>query len=362
MAQLQDHYAVLGVAPEAPVDEIKRAYRRLALASHPDRHPGDVEAEERFRAISTAYAVLSDPAARAKFDAQRHLPVGLFEGQAVTLATARDFFSAVVGDVFGRQRRERRRGRDVRYTLTVDLAEAALGSEHEIRYESLATCGSCSGAGTRPGGRPAETCPLCHGRGEVKGEGLLSRYTTCGRCTGTGMVQVDPCEACRGRGARREARAFRVRLPPGTDAGAEKVISGQGEPGQFGGGPGSLKVTVAVRPHAWLRREGQDIHAELFVSPVEAARGGRVPVPTLTGTALVELPAGVTTGAKLRLRGKGVPTEGGRAGDQIISVTVETIVLSSGTSAVEQALLALEQALVASPGALPRRSAQREPR
>ena len=120
MAQLQDHYAVLGVMPEASLDEIKRAYRRLALANHPDRHPGDADAEDRFRAISTAYAVLSDPVQRARFDAQRHLPV--FEGQAVTLQTARDFFSAVVGDVFGRQRRQRRRGRDVRYTLTVELA------------------------------------------------------------------------------------------------------------------------------------------------------------------------------------------------------------------------------------------------
>lgn len=359
MAQLQDHYAVLGVPPEAPVDEIKRAYRRLALASHPDRHPGDVEAEERFRTISTAYAVLSDPAQRARYDAQRHLPVGLFEGQSVNLATAREFFSAVVGDVFGRQRRERRRGRDIRYTLTVDLAEAALGAEQEIRFEALGACASCEGSGTRPGGRPVTTCPLCHGRGEVKGEGLLSRYSTCGRCTGTGMVQQDPCESCRGRGAKRETRSFRVRLPPGTDAGAEKVIPGQGEPGQFGGGPGNLRVTINVRPHPWLRREGQDIHCELHVSPAEAARGAKVPVPTLTGTALVDLPAGVATGAKLRLRGKGIPGDNGRAGDELVTVAVETPSLSPGTPAVERALEALEQALLGEPQALPRRAAQR---
>lgn len=360
MSQHQDHYAALGVPPDAPVDEIKRAYRRLALANHPDRHPGDVEAEERFRAISTAYAVLSDPVARARYDAQRHLPAGLFEGQAVTLATAREFFSAVVGDVFGRQRRERRRGRDVRYTLTVDLAEAALGSEHEIKFEALGQCASCSGSGTRPGGRPPTTCPLCHGRGEVKGEGLLSRYSPCGKCNGTGMVQLDACESCRGRGARRESRSFRVRLPPGTDAGAEKIIPMQGEPGQFGGGPGNLRVTINVRPHAWLRREGADIHCELFVSPAEAARGGKVPVPTLTGTALVDLPAGVATGAKLRLRGKGVPADKGKPGDQLVSVVVETPHVSSGTAAVSAALEALEQALLAEPHALPKRSAQRK--
>lgn len=357
MAQLQDHYAVLGVTPEATLDDIKRAYRRLALASHPDRHPGDVEAEERFRAISTAYAVLSDPVQRARFDAQRHLPV--FEGQAVTLQTAREFFSAVVGDVFGRQRKQRRRGRDVRYTLTVDLAEAALGSEHEIQFEALGPCATCSGSGTRPGGRSPSTCPLCHGRGEVKGEGLLSRYSPCGRCSGTGMIQVDPCEACRGRGARREGRSFRVRLPPGTDGGAEKVIAGGGEPGQFGGEPGSLRVTISVRPHAWLRREGQDIHCDLWVSPVEAARGHKVPVPTLTGTALVDLPAGVATGAKLRLRGKGVPGESGKPGDQIVTVVVETPVVSGDAVTVASAIDALERALEAEPQALPKRAAQR---
>ncbi|HEY8378153.1 MAG TPA: J domain-containing protein [Nannocystis sp.] len=358
MAPQQDHYAVLGVPPDASLDEIKRAYRRLALANHPDRHPGDVEAEERFRAISTAYAVLSDPVQKARYDAQRHLPIGLFD-QPVTLQTARDLLSAVVGDVFGRQRRQRRRGRDIRYTLTVDLPQAALGSEHDITFEALGPCAACGGTGARPGGQPATTCPLCHGKGEVKGEGFLARHTPCGRCAGTGMIHPDPCEACRGRGARRETRTFKVRLPPGTEGGAEKVIQGQGEPGQFGGGPGNLRVTVSVRPHPWLRREGQDIHCDLYVSPAEAARGGKVPVPTLTGTALVELPAGVTTGAKLRLRGKGVPSEQGRAGDQLVTVVVETPNLSEGTPSVRAALEALEQALQSEPQALPKRAAQR---
>jgi molecular chaperone DnaJ len=160
------------------------------------------------------------------------------------------------------------------------------------------------------------------------------------------MIQVDACESCRGRGARRESRSFRVRLPPGTDAGAEKVIAGGGEPGQFGGDPGALRVTVSVRPHAWLRREGQDIHCELFVSPVEAARGLRVPVPTLTGQALVDLPAGVATGAKLRLR------------DEIVTVVVETANVTR-TPAVASALEILELAIASEPEALPKRAAQR---
>jgi molecular chaperone DnaJ len=355
----QDHYAVLGVPPDAPQDEIKRAYRRLALATHPDRHPGDPDAESRFRAISTAYAVLSDPAQRARYDTQRLLPEALVQGQPVTLQTARDLLSAVVGDLFGRQKRERRRGRDVRYTLSLDLAEAALGGTHDISFEALGTCGPCTGTGTRPGGRAPVTCPLCQGRGEVKSGGLLRRYSPCGRCSGVGMIQQDACPICSGRGSRREKRSFSVKIPPGTDSGAERVVEDQGEPGQYGGAPGHLRVTVNVRPHPWLRRDGHDILGEVYVSVVEAARGGRVPVPTLTGTASVEIPPGVASGSKLRLRGKGVPgAEGGRPGDQIVSVVVETPRFAAGT-AVAEALESLERALQADPGATPKRTAQR---
>jgi molecular chaperone DnaJ len=363
----QDHYAVLGVTPGATSDEIKAAYRRLALATHPDRHPDDPDAEARFRAISTAYAVLSDPAQRARYDTQRLLPEALIggQGQGVSMQTARDLLAAVVGDVFGRQRRERRRGRDIRYTLTVDLAQAVLGGEHEITFEALGTCSSCTGSGARPGGRPAMTCPLCQGRGEVKGDGFLRRYSPCGRCGGVGMVQQDPCAACSGRGSRREKRSFRVRLPAGTESGAERIVEGQGEPGQFGGAPGNLRVTTNVRPHPWLRREGSDIVGEVYVSLAEAARGGRIPVPTLTGTAMVEIPAGVATGAKLRLRGKGVPAEAGRPGDQLVSVVIETprIVSAAGGPATHlaSALDALERAFEADPQLLPKRAAQRAP-
>ncbi len=361
----QDHYAVLGIPAGATPDEIKGAYRRLALATHPDRHPDDPEAEARFRAISTAYAVLSDPAQRARYDTQRLLPDVLLngQGQGVSLQTAKDLLAAVVGDVFGRQRRERRRGRDIRYTLTVDLAQAVLGGEHEIHFEAPGTCSTCGGSGARPGGRPAITCPLCQGRGEVKGEGFLRRYSPCGRCSGTGMIQQDACNACSGRGSRREKRSFHVRLSAGTESGSERVVDGQGEPGQFGGSPGHLRVTVNVRPHPWLRREGADIVGELYISLTEAARGGKIPVPTLTGTAIVEIPAGVATGAKLRLRGKGVPAEAGRPGDQIVTVVIETPRITSAgggpATHLASALDALERAVEADPQLLPRRAAQR---
>ncbi len=354
----QDHYATLGVPANASADDIKAAYRRLALATHPDRHPGDPDAEARFRTISTAYAVLSDPAQRSRYDTQRLLPdVLINQGQGVSLQTAKDLLAAVVGDVFGRQRRERRRGRDIRYTLTVELAQAILGGEHEIAFEAPGACSTCEGSGARPGGRAPITCPLCQGRGEVKGEGFLRRYSACGRCGGVGMIQQDPCNACSGRGSRREKRSFHVRLPPGTESGAERVVEGEGEPGQYGGSPGHLRVTVNVRPHPWLRREGVDVIGDLHISVSEAARGGRVPVPTLTGTANVEIPAGVATGAKLRLRGKGVPSEGGRPGDQIVTVVLETPRISN--AAVASALDALEAALEADPQALPKRAAQR---
>jgi molecular chaperone DnaJ len=361
----QDHYAVLGVSPGATSEEIKSAYRRLALATHPDRHPDDPDAEARFRAISGAYAVLSDPGQRARYDTQRLLPEALIGGvgQGITLATAKDFFAAVVGDVFGRQRRERRRGRDIRYTLTVELGQAVAGGEHEIGFEASGACSTCSGSGTRPGARPPITCPLCQGRGEVKGEGFLRRYSPCGRCGGVGMIQQDPCGPCSGRGSRREKRSFHVRLPPGTESGAEKLVEGQGEPGQFGGAPGHLRVTVNVRPHPWLRREGLDIVGEVYVSVGEAARGGKIPVPTLTGVAMVEIPIGVTTGAKLRLRGKGVPAEAGRPGDQIVAVIIETprITTAAGAPATHlgSALDALERAFEADPQLLPKRAAQR---
>lgn len=356
----QDHYAVLGVPPSATADDIKAAYRRLALATHPDRHPDDPDAEARFRAISTAYAVLSDPTQRSRWDTQRLLPdVFLNNPQGVSLQTAKDLLAAVVGDVFGRQRRERRRGRDIRYTLTVELAQAVLGGEHEIAFEAPGTCSTCGGAGARPGGRPAVGCPLCQGRGEVKGDGFLRRYSACGRCGGVGMIQQDPCNACSGRGSRRERRNFSVRLPPGTESGAERIVEGQGEPGQYGGPPGHLRVTVNVRPHPWLRRDGVDIIGELYISVGEAARGARVPVPTLTGTAIVEIPASVATGAKLRLRGKGVPTEGGRHGDQIVTVVLETPRIGAADNGLSSALDALERVLEADPELLPRRAAQR---
>jgi molecular chaperone DnaJ len=359
----QDHYAVLGVDRTASAEEVKKAYRRLTLEFHPDRHPDDPEAQERFRSINQAYAVLGDAQARSRYDASMRLHEGLDLARGLDVQTARDLLGNVIGDVFGARRRERRGGRDLRYTLSVDLAEAVLGSSHEIRFEAPGPCSTCDGTGTRPGGRAPHSCPVCAGRGEVKGEGLFARRTRCGRCDGTGMVQLDACETCRGAGTRRQERTFVVRLPPGTEAGAEKVIEGHGEPGRFGGKPGDLRVTVNVRPHPYLERHGDDLRCEVPISITEATYGVTVEVPTVDGVVSMDVPAGIRSGTRMRLRGKGVPLPAARRkrgvarGDQIVTVSIETPA-RDGSPELEDVLRRLEDASAA-PGVLPRRHEQR---
>lgn len=356
----EDHYAVLGVDRNADEEEIKHAYRRLTWEFHPDRHPGDPEAAERYRLINAAYATLSDPRRRAKYDASLRLPQGLDLARGFDSRTARDLLGNVFGDVFGTRRRERRRGRDLRYTLTVEFEEAALGSNHHIEFEAHGSCAECDGTGTTKGGRPPQTCGVCAGRGSVKGPGLLAPRSRCGRCDGTGMVAVDPCKVCRGRGKRRQRRAFQVVVPPGTEPGAERVLTGQGEPGRFGGRAGDLRVKVTVRPHRWLSRNGRDVSCEVPISVTEAARGVRVPVPTVDQVVTMEVPAGISSGTRLRLRGKGIPGEDGR-GDQIVTVLVETPVLGEAHAEVVSLLDALERAVGEGAGVscLPRRNEQR---
>ncbi len=318
-----DHYAVLGVERSADALEIKKAYRRLTLQFHPDRHPGDPAAHERFRQINQAYDVLGDPRKRARYDTQSRLGGGLDLTGVQPGQSPRDLLQNVFGDVFRSRRRERRRGRDLRYTLTISLEEAVRGGEHDIEFEALGPCEPCEGTGTNPGGKPPATCQVCGGKGEVKGDGLFAPWTRCGRCDGTGLLQTDACATCRGTGKYRSERAFTVSLPPGVESGAQKLLKGQGEPGRFHGDAGDLRVTVHVRPDPFLERRGNELRCELFVSLTEAALGARVEVPTVDGPVALDVPAGIRSGTKLRLRGKGVPAKQGR-GDQLVLVTVET--------------------------------------
>ena len=359
-----DYYAVLGVDRRATPDEIKKAFRRLTLEWHPDRHSspgGEPEVAERYRQINEAYNTLGDAARRSRYDMTQRL-----EGIELRRdggQSARDLLGNVFGDVFGTRRDRRRRGRDLRYTLTVSFEEAVLGSSHDIEFEAPGPCSACEGSGTRPGGRPPETCSLCGGKGELKGEGLLSRRSPCGRCSGMGLIQLDACQTCRGRGTLRQNRSFRVRLPPGTEPGAERVIEREGEPGRFGGSAGDLRVTVNVAPHPWLRREADEIHCEVPISLTEAATGAKVPVPTVDGLVHVDVPPGIKSGTKLRLRTKGIPRRPASRndparGDQLVTILIETPV-PTRAPAVVAALEALEQACRQSPESLPRRQAQR---
>lgn len=354
-----DFYAVLGVSRDADTDEIKKAFRRLTLECHPDRHPDDPEAAERYRQISEAYDVLGDPSRRARYDSSVRIPDGMDLAQGIDVRSARDLLGNVFGDLLGSKRRERRRGRDVRYTLTVDLAEAVLGSTHHIEFEAPGACTTCNGSGTKPGGRLPEVCPLCGGRGEVRGGNILAGWTRCGRCDGMGKIQLDPCQKCRGRGRTRESRAFDVRLPAGTEHGAERVLPRQGEPGRFGGEPGDLRVTVNVRTHPRLSRQGATIECDAVVSVTEAALGTTLSVPTVDGPVTMTVPVGLASGTRLRLKGKGVPRDRGR-GDQIVTVSVETpAVGGDGGAAVKDALERLELACSQHTDTLPRRAAQR---
>ena len=319
-----DYYAILGVTRDADATEIKKAYRRVALESHPDRFPDDEEAHERFREASEAYETLSDPIKRARYDSMRLLPESLDLARAPNISSARDLFANLFGDVFGNRREKRRKGRDIRYTLTVELADAVLGSSHTISFEGRGPCTHCEGSGTEPGGREAIECPNCKGSGEVKTGGLFSRRSKCGRCDGLGMIQQDPCAVCRGRGVLKQDRSFDVRIPPGTDNGTEKVLRGQGEPGRYGGDPGHLRITINVRPHEWLRRDGQNLTVKLPIPLTRAALGGKIPVPTIDGWVDMDVPAGVASGTKLRLKAKGVPDSRGNQGDQLVELQVET--------------------------------------
>lgn len=366
-----DYYAVLGIDRRAGPEEVKKAFRRLTLEWHPDRHAsqgeggaqGESEAAARYRLINEAYNTLGDAARRSRYDMSQRLE-GIELRRGAGGQSARDLLGNMFGDVFGTRRERRRRGRDLRYTLTVSFEDAVRGSAHDIEFEAPGPCDSCAGTGTRPGGKPPEPCPMCGGKGEVRGDGLLSRRSSCGRCSGLGLLQPDPCQTCRGHGTRRQQRSFRVRLPAGTEAGAERVLEGEGEPGRFGGAAGDLRVTVNVTPHPWLHRVGDEIHCEVPVSLHEAAAGAKVPVPTVDGLVHVDVPPGVRSGTKLRLRGKGVPGKGKASGgrgtrtDQLVTIVVETPVLSA-SPAVAEALLRLEQACEEAPRSLPRRQAQR---
>lgn len=329
MAQKRDYYEVLGVPRDADGSAIKSAYRKLAVKFHPDRNPGDAEAEERFKEAAEAYAVLSDGEKRARYDRFGHGGLRGGAGSPFTGGfdpTVFGDFADILGDLFGfgfggagrRGGRAATRGADLRYDLEVSFEEAAFGVEKTLKIPRLERCEDCGGSGSAGDSAPAR-CELCGGRGQVRyNQGFLTVARTCPKCQGQGTVIQDPCQACGGNGLVERERKIDVKIPAGVDTGARLRLQGEGEHGRFGGPPGDLYVVTRVAPHETFRREGPHVLSEVEVGYPQAVLGASLEVETLHGTETVEVPPGTEPGQQFRLRGQGIPRLDGRGrGDHV---------------------------------------------
>ncbi len=324
MTLVRDYYETLGLGREATESEIKVAYRKLALRHHPDRNPGDVVAEERFKELSTAYAVLSVPEKKEHYDRFGFLgDANPFS--SANVASATDFFDAIFGDLLGLGRRKKSTGRDLRYTLEIDFEEAALGCHKTIAFDRAEDCGACRGSGAEGGVAGLTKCGRCGGQGfQRQGPSLLGGRRECAVCGGTGEVPLVSCKTCEGAGIVDKWREFDVSIPPRTVSGSTQRVAGQGSPGRRGGPAGDLHVVVRVRPHKYYVREGEILVVEVPVSMTEAALGTEVEVPVLDGTVKMKVPAGTQSGSVFRIRGKGIPQSSGARGDCHVRVVIET--------------------------------------
>lgn len=330
----RDYYEILGVERQADAEAIKKAYRRLALKYHPDRNAGDTEAEERFKEAAEAYAVLSDPDKRARYDRFGRAGLGAQGGfRGFDPETFSDF-ADVLGDLFGfgsifgggRRRAGPRPGDDLRFDLEIDFEEAVFGLETRIQVPRLERCGDCGGSGAE-GSDGIRTCSDCGGRGQVAfQQGFFTIARTCSACRGAGRRIVKPCPGCRGAGRIPKERTLTVKIPPGVDDGTRLRLSGEGEASPSGGPPGDLYVVLSVRDHERFTRSGTTLHCDLDVTFSQAALGTTVAVPLLDGGSEERaLPAGIETGHTIRLPGHGVPELGGRGrGDLVATIRVRT--------------------------------------
>jgi len=339
----RDYYEVLGVSKSATTDEIKKAYRKLAVKHHPDKNPGDHTAEEKFKELGEAYDVLMDDNKRAAYDRMGHAAFaqgtagprgGGAGGFHDPFDIFREVFGAGGGGVFeqffggggmgGSQGEAHQRGSDLRYDLQIRLEEAAFGCEKEIEINKLDACQKCNGSGAEPGSK-VTTCPTCRGRGQViASRGFFQVAQTCPRCRGTGQTVSNPCKACGGEG-RMEARTrIKLKIPAGIEDGARLRSSRNGEAGMRGGPPGDLYVVIHIKEHEVFEREEDNLYCEVPVRFTTAALGGEVNVPTLEGKAALKIPAGTQSGTVFKLRGKGVPTlNSSQRGDLLVRVLVE---------------------------------------
>ncbi|MGI5952889.1 molecular chaperone DnaJ [uncultured Oscillibacter sp.] len=337
--QKRDYYEVLGVSRGASEAEIKKAYRKLAKENHPDLHPGDKEAEARFKEVNEAYEVLSDADKKARYDQYGHAGVdpnfgagGGFDG-SFDFGDLGDIFGSFFGGGFGGGRRTNpnapQRGESIRLSLAISFEEAAFGCEKSVTVERMETCETCHGNGCAPGSTP-EVCPECHGTGTVQVRrqtpmGVFATSSPCTRCGGKGKIIHQPCKDCHGTGAVRKRKTIQASIPAGIDNGQTISIRGQGNAGKNGGPAGDLLITITVRPHELFRREGTSVLCEAPITFAQAVLGAELEIPTIDGKVKYELPEGTQSGTTFRLKGKGIPALNGRGrGDQYVTVYIET--------------------------------------
>jgi molecular chaperone DnaJ len=329
MAIKRDYYEVLGVSRTASSEELKRAYRKLALQFHPDRNPNDPQAESRFKEINEAYEVLSDQSKRQRYDPFGHSAQGIpgFDGGA-GFGGINDIFDMFFGAAAaGRGRTGPRRGADLRLDLRLTFEEAVFGVERELTIPRAEACQACHGSGAESGTSP-QTCPQCRGSGQVRRAtqsifGQIVNVASCPRCNGEGKVIERPCKTCGGSGHRPGEKKVRVNIPAGVDSGSQIRLTGEGEIGPRNGAPGDLYIVIQVKPHPVLKRQGTDVIYELPLSVAQAALGDTVEIPTVDGPEKIEIAPGTQYGKTIRINGRGVPhVRSGRRGDQLVYVRV----------------------------------------
>lgn len=328
---------MLGVSRTATDQEIKSAYRKLALQHHPDRNPGNPEAEEKFKECSEAYAILADSEKRARYDRFGHAGVagsGPSAGAGGFDATVFNDFQDIFGDLFGfgdmfgqnqRRRSRAQRGADMREDLTLEFEEAVFGVTKQLQIQRMEECDDCKGSGAAPGKAPI-TCTTCGGRGQMRyQQGFFSVSRTCSTCGGAGKLIVDPCKACKGEGRVRRDRTVTVKVPAGVEEGARILYSGEGEAGAFGGPPGDLYVVLHAKEHPFFEREGKDLYCVVPVSFSQAALGTEIKVPTLEGEHTIKVPEATQTNTTFKVKNKGVPVLNGHGrGDLYVEIKVQT--------------------------------------
>ena len=328
MVQKRDYYEILNVSRDADENEIKKAYRKVAIKYHPDKNPGDKEAEEKFKEATAAYDVLRTPEKRQRYDQYGH--AGL-EGTSSGFdfgVNLDEIFSEVFGDVFGgfgRTQNRPKRGRSLQYNLELSLEDAFNGKDVTIEVPRIESCPKCNGSGAERGST-VETCPQCYGRGQVtQSQGFFTMSRPCPRCRGEGEIIQHPCRNCNGQGRIRVTREMKLKIDKGVDNGIEYRLQGEGEAGTLGGPPGDLLVVIHIKPHQRFSREGNNLITSAKISFVEAALGSTIEIDSLAGPQKLEIPAGTQYGDKLRIPGKGMPKyRSSSFGDLIVQVGIET--------------------------------------